>query len=129
MLAVARESRLVVGYRVLDQRNWPAMQELADDLPPAGRYCSDDLSVYSELLWPDGSTHVISQHKDEIYTIESINADLRTYLGRLKRRSRCFSRCMDALRRAVRLFIWHYNRRRRAILANPKHRYGLPLLF
>jgi IS1 family transposase len=129
VVAVARESRLVVGYRVLDERSWEPMQQLADELPPAGRYCSDDLSIYSELLWPDGSTHIISERKEETYTIESMNADLRTYLGRLKRRSRCFSRCMEALRRAVRLFVWHYNRRRRVILANPKYRHGLPLLF
>ena len=118
-----------MGYRVLDERSWEQMQGLADELPSAQRYCSDALSVYSELLWPDDSSHVISIHKEETYTIESLNADLRTYLGRLKRRSRCFSRCMEALHRAVRMFVWHYNRRRRVILANPKHRYGLPLLF
>ena len=103
------------------------MQQFVERLPQASRYCSDALAVYGELMWPDGSTHVVSQKKEETYTIESLNADLRTYLGRLKRRSRCFSRCWEALARAVRLFVWHYNRRKRIILQHPHYRNGLPL--
>jgi len=73
------------------------MQEFVDRLPCAKKYCSDALAVYQELMWPPASVHVISQRKEETHTIESLNADLRTYLGRLKRRSRCFSRCWEAL--------------------------------
>src|SRR5690242_921346 len=124
-MSVARESRLIVGAAVLETREWEPMQDYADGLPPAARYCSDELSVYGDVLWPptaqsQPSSHVISHGKDETYTIEGVNADLRTYLGRLKRRSRCFSRCIKALRRAVRLFVWHYNRRQRAYSSNPR---------
>lgn len=72
---------------------------------------------------------MVSIAKEETFTIEGINADLRTYLGRLKRRSRCFSRSVRSLAEAVRLFVWHYNRRQRAINANPRLRHTLPLLF
>ena len=128
-MAVARDTRLIVGCCVMKERSWVAMQQFVDRLPTASRYCSDALAVYEELIWPDGSTHVVSQKKEQTYTIESLNADLRTYLGRLKRRSRCFSRCWQALARAVRLFVWHYNRRRRIILQHPQSQYrnGLPL--
>jgi insertion element IS1 protein InsB len=90
--------------------------------------------VYSAVLWPatpagTPSSHVISVAKEETHTIEGVNADLRTYLGRLKRRSRCFSRCLEALRRAVRLFVWHYNRRQRTINTNPQLKSHLSLLF
>jgi IS1 family transposase len=110
------------------------MQSHADLLPFANRYCSDELDVYGELLWPPNpqggnSSYVISHGKDETYTIEGVNADLRTYLGRLKRRSRCFSRCIHALRRAIRLFVWYYNKRQRAYLANPRLKGNLCLLF
>jgi IS1 family transposase len=105
------------------------MQQFVHRLPQASRYCTDALRVYQELLWPEGSDHVVSEGKEDTYTAESVNADLRTYLGRLKRRSRCFSRCWEALARAVRLFVWHYNRRRRMILQHPKYRHALPLLF
>ena len=129
MVAVARESRLIVGCCVMRERTWLAMQQFVDRLPQASRYCSDQLAVYSELVWPPSSTHVISQGKEETFTIESLNADLRTYLGRLKRRSRCFSRCWEALARAVRLFVWHYNKRRRVLLQHPKYRNALSLCF
>jgi hypothetical protein len=49
---VARESRLIVGAAILTRREWEPMQDYVDSLPAAERYCSDDLSVYSELLWP-----------------------------------------------------------------------------
>ena len=134
MVSVARSSRLIVGAEVVIQRNWETMQEFADELPFADRYCSDGLEVYGDLLWPPnpqgkGSEHVVSEGKEETHTIESVNADLRTYLGRLKRKSRCFSRCLYALRRAIRLFVWHYNKRQRAINANPRLKGNLSLLF
>jgi IS1 family transposase len=110
------------------------MQSYADELPFANRYCTDELTVYGELLWPPNpqggnSSYVVSYGKEETYTIEGVNADLCTYLGRLKRKSRCFSRCIEALRRAVRMFVWHYNRRQRAYLVNPKLKGNLCLLF
>jgi IS1 family transposase len=133
-MSVARESRLIVGAEVMQERSWENMQGFADELPPSNRYCSDELSVYGELWWPANpegkeSNYVMSHGKDETYTIEGVNADLRTYLGRLKRKSRCFSRCIMALRRAVRLFVWHYNRRQRVILANSRLKHNLCLLF
>jgi insertion element IS1 protein InsB len=123
-----------VGAAVMEQCSWKTMQGYADELPFANRYCTDELTVYGELLWPPNpsggnSSYVISYGKEETYTIEGVNADLRTYLGRLKRRSRCFSRCIEALRRAVRMFVWHYNRRQRIYNANSKLKGNLCLLF
>lgn len=114
------------------ERDWQTMQDFAVGLPCAERFCTDELAVYGDIMWPpDGqgerSSYVISYGKEQTYTIEGVNADLRTYLGRLKRRSRCFSRCIEALRRAMRLFVWHYNRRQRAYLANPILKGSLPL--
>ncbi len=139
MVAVSRHNRLIVGADVMWERSWENMQTVADTLPQANCYCSDDLAVYSELIWPDcpdyeqgdegNSEHIISYGKEETHNIESVNADLRTYLGRLKRRSRCFSRCIHALRRAIRLFVWHYNRRQRAINRNPRLKGNLSPLF
>ena len=134
MVSVARESRLIVGATVMEERSWENMQEYADGLPLANRYCTDELTVYGELLWPPNpqgtnSSYVISYGKEQTYTIEGVNADLRTYLGRLKRRSRCFSRCIEALRRALRMFVWHYNRRQRLYNSNPILKGNLCLFF
>jgi len=128
-MAVAQETRLIVGCCVMKERSWRAMQGFVDHLPQAQRYCSDQLAVYQELIWPPTSTHVLSVRKEQTYTIESLNADLRTYLGRLKRQSRCFSRSWEALAKAIRMFTWYYNRRRRLILAHPKYRNGLSLSY
>ena len=119
---------------MVEERSWAVLQPYVDALAPAERYCTDEFGVYSELVWPasasgGNSSYVISHSKEETYTIEGVNADLRTYLGRLKRRSRCFTRSIEALRRAVRLFVWHYNRRQRAYLGSPKLKGSLCLLF
>ena len=133
-MSVARETRLIGGAQVLESRDEVSMQEYADDLPQAQRYSSDQLAVYGDLLWPPtpqgrASSYVVSYGKEETYTIESINTDLRTYLGRLKRKSRCFSRSIEALRIAIRLFVWYYNRRRRAYIANPRLKGNLCLYY
>ena len=99
-MSVARDTRLIGGVQVLESRDEVSMQQYADELPQALRYSSDQLAVYGDLLWPDtpegwGSSYVISYGKEETYTIESVNADLRTYLGRLKRKSRCFWRSLE----------------------------------
>ncbi len=64
----------------MSSRTPDAMQAVADQLPPATHYCSDGLAIY---------------------TVECMNANLRTYLGRRRRKSRCFSRKLTALWRKV----------------------------
>lgn len=128
-MAVARQSGLIVGCHVARYRDWEAVQPVVDHLPPARYYCSDAAPLYADVAWPPGGQHLAARGKSETYTIESLNANLRTYLGRLKRRSRCFSRCIDALQRAVRLFVWHYNRRQRVLLTTPHYRNVLSLVF
>ena len=117
MAAVARETRLIVGVEVLEELSWENMQGVIDTLPSAQTYCTDQSSIYPDLLWPEGSSHIVSKAKEQTHTIESLNANLRHYLKRLCRRTRAFSKCIHALRRAVRLFVWYYNRRQRIALA------------
>jgi IS1 family transposase len=76
VMAVARDTRMIVGCCVMKERSWVAMQEFVDRLPQADRYCSDALAVYQELMWPDGRTHTISKKKEETFTIESLSADV-----------------------------------------------------
>jgi hypothetical protein len=127
--AGARERRLIVGQWVTSVVDGVGTHFFADTLPVTARYCTDGGAVYPVVAWPEDGTHVRSVNKDERYTIEGINADLRTDLGRLKRRSRCFSRSAAKREEAVRRFVWHDNRRRRLITTNPAYRDALPLLF
>lgn len=134
MVAVARETRLIVGAWVTRVVDWVGTQLFADTLPSASRFCTDGATVYPVVVWPEPGMHVRSVNKNETYTIEGVNAggplgSMRTYLGRLKRRSRCFSRSVEKLNAAIRLFVWHYNHRRRVINDQPQLRHSLPLLF
>lgn len=130
MAAVARDTRLIVGAAVLEELSWEEVQGVIDTLPPAQNYCTDQSTIYPDLLWPQGSSHIISKGKEQTHTIESLNANLRHYLKRLCRRTRAFSKYLLAIRRAVRLFVWFYNRRQRIVLARDlsKHsRCSIPL--
>ena len=49
--------------------------------------------------------------KSQTYSVEADSAEWRHYLARLARKSRCFSRCIQALRRALKLFVYAWNQR------------------
>jgi IS1 family transposase len=79
------------------------------DRAPAGQYYSDCLNAYRGLIY--WGKHEPCDDKSQTYSVEGVNADLRHYPGRLARKSRCFSGCIKALRRAVDLFVHFYNER------------------
>jgi len=85
------------------------MQSDIDAAPHAASYYSEAFNTYRELRW--WGEHTSLYDKSQTYSVEGTNADLRHYLARLARRSRCFSRCIHALRRAVDLFVRFYNAR------------------
>ena len=60
-------------------------------------------------FWHPFGRYETSQGKSDAYSVESANADLRLYLARLARKSRCFSRCPYALECALRLFVFCFN--------------------
>jgi insertion element IS1 protein InsB len=86
------------------------LQMLLDDSPQAVWYYSDLFATYKALVYTPG-VHTSMPDKSETYRVEGVNAELRYYLARLVRRSRCFSRCIQALRRAIKLFVFAWNRR------------------
>jgi insertion element IS1 protein InsB len=107
---VDRETRCIVNWRVLEVRSEPAFQAMVDESPQAQQYYSDAFGVYDQLIY-DPAQHQALPDKSQTYSVEGCNADLRHYLARLARRSRCFSRCLDALRRAIKIFVFAWNRR------------------
>jgi insertion element IS1 protein InsB len=83
---------------------------MVDEAVKAKRYHSDAFDAY-DRLWYHYGQYEVSQGKTDTFSVEGDNAELRHYLARLARRSRCFSRCIKALEWAVRLFIYSFNRR------------------
>jgi len=107
---VDRLTRCYLGFQVVWQRTQVAIQELVDEAPKARRYFSDAFDVY-ERLWYHWGVYEVSQGKTDTYSVEADNAELRHYLARLGRRSRCFSRCPEALKAALKLFMYCFNQR------------------
>jgi len=92
------------------KRSGAEVQDMLAESIQGHDYYSDDFQGYkTALYWP--AIHYPMNDKSEIYSFEGSNAELRHYLARLRRKSRCFSRCEEALRNAVKLFVFAYNRR------------------
>jgi IS1 family transposase len=120
MTAVERETRCIVGYDVAFDREPTRLQALVDHAPQARQYYSDDLAGYTNPVDYPGK-HQALPDKRETYSVEADNAELRHYLARLARRSRCFTRAIHALRDAITLFVYAWNRRQFFRRAHPKY--------
>lgn len=120
MTNVDRESRCIVGWDVLDERDYDPMQPMLDRSPQATQYFSDAFSVYDTLVYYPGQ-HRSLPDKSQTYSVEADNAELRHYVARLARQSRCFSRSLQALRNLLKLFIFAWNRRQLHKRAFPKY--------
>ena len=113
MTQVDRATRCILSWRVVQARTGAVVQEMLHESVPGRTYYSDGFEAYqTALYWP--SSHYAMDDKSETYSVEGDNAELRHYLARLARRSRCFSRCVTALRNAIKLFVFAFNRRQLA---------------
>jgi insertion element IS1 protein InsB len=99
-----------LGYKVVWERTQAVIQAMVDEAVKAKRYHSDAFEAY-DRLWYHYGQYEVSKGKTDTFSVEADNAELRHYLARLARRSRCFSRCIEALEWAVRLFIYCFNQR------------------
>lgn len=92
------------------KRDEETLQFALDATPQAVWYYSDLFATYKALIYTPG-THTPMPDKSETYRVEGMNAELRHYLKRLCRKTRCFSRCPKALQRTLKLFVFAWNRR------------------
>jgi len=95
---------------VVEERTQQDIQNMVDDAPKAKWYYSDAFDAY-DRLWYHFGRYEVSEGKTDTYSVEADNAELRHYLARLARKSRCFSRCPHALECALRLFVYCFNSR------------------
>ena len=99
-----------MGWVVVWERTLEAIQQMVDDAPKAKWYFSDGFDAYA-CLWYHYGRHEVSQGKNDTYSVEGDNAELRHYLAPLARKSRCFSRCPYAFKCALKLLTFSFNRR------------------
>ncbi|KAA0275184.1 MAG: IS1 family transposase [Chloroflexi bacterium] len=109
LTVVDRDTRCVLSWDVVPERTSEALQACLERAPQAKQYYSDAFPVYDTLYY--GAPYEMRTDKQETYSVEAVNADLRHYLKRLARKSRCFSRRMQALAKNIQLFVYCYNHR------------------
>ncbi len=109
-----------MGYDSAGDREPTRLQALLDHAPQAEQYDSDQLGASTHLVDHPGK-HQALPNKRQTSAVEADNAELRHYLARLGRRSRCFTRSLQALRDAVKLCVSAWNRRQLFRRAHPKY--------
>ena len=108
------------GWAATTERSEAIIQRMVDRAPQAAFYFSDLFAVYRGVIYAPGR-YTPMPDKSETYRVEGENAELSHYLARLARRSRCFSRCIDALRAAIKVFVYAWNRQQLYKQRFPKH--------
>ena len=115
-----RASSCIVGWAVSDERSVELFQRLVDHAPSARFYYSDLFASWRAVLYLKG-IHTPMPNKTETFRVEGVNAELRHYLARLVRSSRCFSRSLKALWRSIKLFVHAWNARQLHHLRFPRY--------
>jgi len=85
------------------------IQHIVDNAAEAKEYYTDGWSGYVDVVYPGKHVRTVSS-KNNTFTVEGVNADLRHYIPILARRSRCFSRKLETLQAVVEVFVDAYNR-------------------
>jgi insertion element IS1 protein InsB len=120
MTLVDRRTSCILAWAVEYERTETVLQALVDRARQARFYYSDLFALYRTLVYSPG-LYTPMPDKSETYRVEGDNAQMRHYLARLARSSRCFSRCIHALRRAMKLFVFAWNQRQLRHHRYPKY--------
>jgi IS1 family transposase len=120
MTFVDRRTRCYMAWEASFARGQALLQSMLDRTVQADHYYSDQFPTYHNLLYYPGQHHPMPD-KSQTYSVEAGNAELRHYLARLARRSRCFSRSLSALQSAIRVFVFAFNQRQLYRLAHPNY--------
>ena len=108
MTMVSRLPRQIVGFDVAFDKSPERIQAIVDNAPQAENYCTDGWTGYVDVAYPGRYIRNVS-NKNDTFTVEGVNADLRHYIPILARRSRCFPRKLETLKAVVEVFVEAYN--------------------
>jgi len=109
IILVSREPRQIVGFDVAYDKAPERIQAIVDNSPEAEAYATDGYQGYIDVVYP-GKHIRNTKNKDDTFTVESVNADLRHYIPILARKSRCFARTLETLYAVLEVFVDAYNR-------------------
>ncbi|MCL1808060.1 MAG: hypothetical protein FWG31_10215 [Oscillospiraceae bacterium] len=120
MTMVNREPRQIVGFAVARDKSPERIQAIVDSAPEARNYCTDGYWGYVDIVYPGRHIRNV-RNKNDTFTIEGINADIRHYIPVLARRSRCFCRKTETLEAVLSVFVDAYNK-----FGEAKRKYRVP---
>jgi len=109
MTMIIREPRQIVGFAVATDKSPDRIQTIVDSAPKAQSYCADGYLGYVDNVCPGRHIRNIC-NKNDTFTVEGINADIRHYIPMLARRSRCFYRKIETLEAVLAVFTNVYNK-------------------
>ena len=118
---VSREPRQIVAIDAAFDKSPERIQALVDSAPPVKHYATDGFWGYVDVVYPGKHIRNVA-NKNDTFTVESVNADLRHYIPLLARRSRCFPRSLETLKAVLNVFADAYNRFGLAKLHFKQHR-------
>lgn len=121
ILLISTNPRQILGYYTGRNRTAEVMQRIVDGAQSAKAYATDGNFTYKDVIFP-GKHIQNDEDKSDTHDVESINADLRTYISGLRRRSRCFYRSLETLDAVISLFVEAYNK-----FGEAKMRYRIPV--
>ena len=109
MTMVSRKPRQIVGHVVSRDKLSKTIQRMVDTASEAEEYCTDGYYGYLDVVFP--GKHIYNIHnKNDTFTVEGVNIDLRHYIPTLARKSRCFPRKLENLQAVLAVFVQAYNR-------------------
>jgi IS1 family transposase len=111
-----------VRYAVEYSKTETVFQRVVDSAPPAEVYHTDGNLTYLAVLFPGRHTRNAFD-KSDTHDVESVNADLRTYIAGLSRRTHCFFRSLETIQAVMATFVNAYNKfgeakQKRAVTVN-----------
>ena len=109
MTMVSREPRQIVGFDVARDKSPERIQAIVDSAPQVENYCTDGYLGYIDVVYPGKHIRNVC-NKNDTFTVEGVNADLRHYIPGLARRSRCFYRNLETLDAVISVFVDAYNK-------------------
>lgn len=113
-----------MSWAVSADRTSASIQRVIDQVRDVFQYCTDGHTGYEAVNWHQG-WHLVASGKSQTYAVEACNAELRHYLARLTRRTRCYSKRVAWLMRMVKLFVHYWNMRQLHQRAHPRYKRSL----
>ena len=105
----SRNPRQILGHTVIRDKSAKTLPKAVDIAPYSKIYCTDGYNGYLDTIF--SGKHIFNPHnKNNIFTVEGVNVDLRHYIPTLARRSRCFPRKLENFQAVPTVFVTAYNR-------------------